>query len=519
MHFAPRLRAAAVLVSLMLSHGAVAQTAGTAPAPSMPPVAEVAPPSEEGAAAIAAAVRDWLSANLGNSVDAAALPLRVMPDGEAYRMELGLGGSYFDDTVMLGEGALAARVKPLDGGRWAILGADFPGTMRAELRNPADGAPSTLVVGIERQETTGTFDPTLATTSVFTTTVGGYSTELRSAAGVQSSRIEKLTGRSEWQPAGPGLVTVLGDSEVQGYATSSPMPGGGTMTMSIDRMTSASRIENFDVAKLGELLRTAYALGATAMPAGKPGTALGKDSAQGKGSGKAADTQQEKALARTLLTQLFAMLDAIETKQSYSGITVEGGPLFAGSLRKLDFGLALGAPAGQTGFKLHLALEGLETDLIPEGAWREVVPHRVALTPKVSGIPKEALKDYLRRAIDSEGANIEAETMQLLAANPVVVGVDDLLVDLGPMRLTGGGIVELVNAVEATGRAELRATGLDALIRRVNAAKELKMAAPALIFMKGIGRQVGAETVWTITYANNKVMVNDTDMSDMVPLR
>jgi len=498
MNIAPSLRTAAVVFGLVVPGIAGAQTAAP------PPSAELSPPSEAGAAAIDAALRDWAARMLGGTVDTAAMPLSVAAQDEAYRMELALGGSFFDDMLVLDDGMLAATVKPLEEGRWAILGASLPSKLRGEVRESPGAAPSTLAIGIESQQTTGTIDPALATTSTFSTEITGYTTERRSAEGVQSSRIGRMTGQAEWQPAGPGRVNIRGNSLVEDYSGTSPLPGGSQMTVAIERMTGLTRIENFDVESLAPLLRTAFALGATARADGKP-------------AARPPGTAEEKTLARELLGQVFALLDSFETEQRYTGITLDAGPLMSGSLRRLEVGFALSAPAGQSGFSLRLAMEGLETKLIPEGAWRDIVPHRVALSPNVSGIPKEALLDYLRQAIDTEGANIEEETMRLLGANPVTVGVDDLLVALGPMRLTGGGSVELVNAVEATGRAELRATGLDELIRHANAKPELKMATPVLIFLKGIGRQKGAETIWTITYSDSKMVVNDTDLSDLMP--
>ena len=68
-------------------------------------------------------------------------------------------------------------------------------------------------------------------------------------------------------------------------------------------------------------------------------------------------------------------------------------------------------------------------------------------------------------------------------------------------------------------KAELRATGLDALIRRANAVPELKIAAPVLIFLKGIARQDGNESVWAISYVDRKMVVNDTDLSGLMPVK
>jgi len=141
------------------------------------------------------------------------------------------------------------------------------------------------------------------------------------------------------------------------------------------------------------------------------------------------------------------------------------------------------------------------------------------MTPVVRGVAKEALVAYLRRAIETDGADMEEESMQLLQRNPVVLGLDDVLIDLGPMRLKGAGGVNVASVDDVNGEAELRATGLDALIRRVNTVPEMKMAAPVLIFLKGIGRQEGSETIWKITYSDRKMMVNDTDMSDLMPFK
>jgi hypothetical protein len=46
---------------------------------------------------------------------------------------------------------------------------------------------------------------------------------------------------------------------------------------------------------------------------------------------------------------------------------------------------------------------------------------------------------------------------------------------------------------------------------------ELKPALPILIMMKGLGQQEGNSTTWRITYSGNKIMVNDNDLSSMLP--
>ena len=501
MTMASRLRGVALLAGLLAPLPAAAQA--------------VAPPSARGAQEMAEAVRAWLGRQTANAVALSGLALKVLAEGDTYRLELPFGGAWFDGSVILDEAALAATVKPLEGGRWQIVNVALPPRLRAEMKNGA--APSVMTMAFESQQTTGVYDPSLASSSIFTTTVTGYATEVTSAAGVQTSRIGKLVGRSEWLPSGPGRVTIQGGSTLENYTSVSPLSGGEEARVTIGRMGGATRIENFNVDGLGALLRTAFEVGTAAKAGAKTGGKTG-----GETGGNAARTvplPEEKALVTRLLGQVFAMMDALDADYSYEDVQVEAGSLFSGSLRRFALGLSTGAPDGKMEIKLRLGMEGLDTPLIPPGPWVEFVPHKVSLAPRIGGVPKDATMALLRRAIETDGTGIAEDVMALIADNPLSLAIEDLLIELGPLRLKGEGSLEVSSPDEATGEAVLRATGLDALIRRANQIPDLKMAAPVLIFLKGIGRQEGTETVWNISYADRKIVVNDTDLSDLMPSR
>jgi hypothetical protein len=463
----------------------------------------ITPPSEDGAKVVAQNIRDWIAKQFeGTGVDSAALPLKVVPDGETYRLELGFGGSYFNNMLTMSDGAFAATVKPMDDGKWQIVSGAAPSPLRGEMRE-ADGAPASVAeITMGKQDVTGTFDPSLASPSTFTTTILGYSATTRAPAGVQTSMAEKLSGRSEWLPTGPGRVTVQGDTVLEKYSSISPLPSGGELKVTIDRMSGATRMENLDLANLGGVMRSAFTLGTTAK--------------KGDGAANKEKTAEQKSLALAMLAQLAGLLDAMEAEYTYDGIAIDGGA-FMGSLRQFGFGLALGADGGKAGMKLRLSAEGLESPMIPDGPIKEFVPHRLTLTPSIGGVPKDVLVAYLKRAIETEGNEMAGEGMALLAQNPVVVGLDDVLIDIGPLRLKGVGAVQVASPEEIAGEAVIRASGLDAMIRRVNTVPDFKGAAPVLIFLKGIGKQEGTETVWKIVYADKRLMVNDTDMSDLMP--
>ena len=497
MSLAPRLRrltlAATLLSPLALPLPAAAQS---------PPA-----PSADGARALAGSLREWLARQLAGIADTANLPLVLVAEDDTYRLEVPLGGAYADGNVVIAPAALTATVRPLEAGRWAIVSGAMPAVLEADLRNTSGGAPARMTLSIESQQNSGTLDPTLASRSDFHTVISGYATEMKTAAGTQSSRIASITGRSEWLPSGPGRVTIQGDSMLEGYATASPLPGGAEAKVTIDRLTGTTRIENFNIEGFPDLLRTAFALG-TAAKAGKPESAAPR-----------ASSPEEKAATLKLIGQLVGMLDALDANYAYDNIKVDGGALFSGSLRRFGMGFSLGAPDGRTDARLKLSLEGLESPMIPPGPWVEFIPHQVGFTTRAGGVPKEALLALLRRAVETDAKGIDADALALIAAYPVRLAIEDLLIDLGPLRLKGEGSMDVSNLADATGEAELRATGLDALIRRANAIPELKLAAPVLIFLKGIGRQDGNEVVWNISYDAGRVMVNDTDLSDLMPAR
>ena len=189
MNIATRLRGVALLAGLLAPVPVMAQ-APMAQAPALP--------SAQGAKEIADAMRAWLGRQTSNLVDWSALGLLVLPEGELYRLELPFGGGYFANALVLGDGAAVATIKPLDGGRWSIINITLPPKLRAEMRHDQGGEPSVMEITIGNQQTTGVYDPSLATPSTYVTEINGYTSEVRSASGVQTSRIGKISGRSEW---------------------------------------------------------------------------------------------------------------------------------------------------------------------------------------------------------------------------------------------------------------------------------------------------------------------------------
>lgn len=451
-------------------------------------------------------IRSWIGTQLGALVDVAALPLRIVAQGDLLLLDVPFGGDIGQGAAAVSPGAVSVKLKPLEGGRYSVEDARITSPLSLRATDGPKGAPTAMSMAIAEQTTRGIIDPNFATTSSLTTKFGGYVVTVDTPNGRQSSTINTATSHQVWQPAGDGRVNATGESVLEGYSTSDTMPDGTPTRLTVERVRVSAGADKFDFARLGFVLRSGLELtgvssgGATKLPA------------------DGALTPQQKVNLRQLIGELGALFESVRSEQVWENARLQMGPN-GGSLRKLAMGFSMGAPKGMIEARFPIAVEGFDSPQIPPGPLRDVLPRSVSLTPRVSGVSKAALMTLLTDAVDAapDTSGLEQAADTLLAAGSAAFGIDDLAFDIGPMKVTGSGELLVGPAREVTGEAEIRATGLDALIRRANATPDLKAAAPVLIFLKGIGRQDGQAMVWAITYADKELMVNDTNISDMMP--
>jgi hypothetical protein len=458
------------------------------------------------AAALEAQIRGFIARQLGAVLDASTLAVRATPAGDSVKLELPLGGAMLRGLIEASPGILTAQVKPLDGGRYAIEDMRIPSPLTLSLARTGTDKPSSMTIKLAEQTITGMLDTTLATRSNFDTRLRGYSVTVDGAEGPRTSHIDLVDGHTVWSPRGGARADVTGDLAAEKYATANALPGGGTMNISADRLTGSSKLENLDFDRLGTLVQTAAAFGASI-------------DAAAKGDDKAKLTPAQRTMVRAMLTAFGELMDGMASNQTLESVRLTASGQ-TGTLKKLSFGFAGSAPGGLLEMRMPILLEGPDSPVIPQGAMREMLPKLVSLVPKFTGVPKAELMAILQRALDVEEPDtdvIQAELIEMVGKHPITVGIEKLAIELGLASLRGDGAVKVSAANNIQGDGEFRMTGLDALIRRVNTAPELKPAGPALIFLKGIGKADGRDMVWHITYADKALMVNDTNMTEMMP--
>jgi hypothetical protein len=466
--------------------------------------ADDAPPaSADGAKQLEGQFKAWLVGLLGPSVPLPDRPIHAAVEGDHYRIGVDVAGDY--GAVKVTGDPLSALVKPLDANRWAVDDIRLPSPLHVDNEGATGDQLRSMATKIAEQSAHGVIDLSFASTTSFDSMVRGYTAVTTTSAGDQTTHVDHYTTHTTWQPTGDGRLNMLADGTAEGIASSSTMPDGTPFTLNAKSFLVSAHADRVSFAKFGDAIRTITDLIPLA------GLKLDADSG--------AVPMPARPSLHKLVSLLPDLMGGLDEQYSMKGITVDVGG-HTGSLSNFTMGLGFGAPEGRMDVHMLLAADELTSPEIPPGAIAQLVPKHIALKPRVSGVPTRDVMALLSHAIDSNGHDdnqLEMEAMGLLAKGPLQVSIDDLSLDSGPATLHGVGAVNVASPDDISGTAKLQVTGYDALVRQAGADPMLKQGVPVLIFLKGIGRQEGANVVWDIAYSGKKLMVNGTDMSSMIP--
>jgi len=445
-------------------------------------------------------LHDWMASLVKPALDVGERPVQVSPEGDHYRLLLPLP-EILSAMGFLEPGVqLSMTAKPMDGGRWALEDLRFPSPLRVQVPSKGpDGKPMQmpLEISVATQEYHAVFDPSYATTSSFDTAVTGT----RVVTPVSTTTIAKSTGHSVWQPTLDGRLNVLAETGSDTTEAKATTPDGGTLVTTVAKTRTSLSIKGVSPGALATLVRSISALVPTL---GGPQDKL---------------TPPQRELARAVVFSLRDMIGGAEVTQTLEGMKVNGGG-HTGTLAKISAGGAWATTDGKLELSGQMEFAGLDSPEVPKGLYRDYLPRKLTLKPRVSGIPSNDVIKLALRAIDIEAKDmpkLQQDAIALLAAGPLELAIDDLVLDMGAAKLAANGTFDIASPTDLTGDAEITVTGLNTLIKRANTAPELKDMTPVLIFLKGIGKQDGDDTTWTLAYEDGKFTVNDTDMSAMIP--
>jgi len=498
----------AVLLSALLSCAAPAMAADATP---------------EQATALETQLRDWMASLVAPALDVGPRPVRVTPVGDHLHIELPAPDML--SAIGLVDAGLAINldVKPMNGGRWAVEDLRLPSPLRvkmpdvaqasklSKLATPKPGAaadqsvpqPGELVqeMVFDQQNNNGVIDPSFKTTTSLDFSATGYHV----TSPGQTVNMAANASHLVMQPVGGGRVNVISEGTGSKMSAQLTVPDMPPISYTIDSMRSVGHVTNLSPDSLATLIRTTAKLVPSVVSTGTSD----------------APTPEQLDMLRRLLASFASLTSGFDTNLSASGIRVDAMGQ-AATLRQASFGQDFSTADNKYSLGFSLALEGLDSPAIPKGVFRDYLPRKLVIKPRISGYSVSELQRLIAAAIDSApnldiGA-IQAGLLATLADNPMEASIDELTFDLGPAKLSANGTFTVPgqSLAEMSGEAEITISGLNALIKRANSNAELKQIAPVLIFLKGIAKADGDDYVWAINYEKGSVTVNDTDLSELM---
>jgi hypothetical protein len=488
----------------MVSHQAYAQT-----------------PSADGAKALETQITQWLKQVTAGAVPLPDRPVQFAPEGDHYLMSVPLAPLA---KVEPADAAITAKVRPLDGTKWAIDDEQFPADLKFSttemVANPPDDKDPDAPVGTHSETVTyqmklgaqtshRVFDPTYTSPTNSTGSVASVDLVKTGGMGASITHMGHTTAQGSSQPTDPTHVDVLGDVTSEGYATKTVLPSGESVDMSADRIHIVSALSGVAYGKVIPLVHMV-------MESAKSAEARHKATKPGDKADDTKLTETDKAELHAMLVAAQGLFTGAKFNETVEGIKFAYAGQSAG-IGKLEMTMGGDAPQGLLSANIGLSIDGLTIpDLPPNLA--AYIPSHLAIHPTVSNI---SLTDLTKMGLDATaplapGAKPptpDAALEKLFSHGGINVGFDTLDLDVGSTKFSGTGKFNMTGPQTVTGQAEITARGLDALITQAQSDPMLAQAIPVVIFLKGIAKTNADQSVWQITVSNAKLLVNGVDLS------
>ena len=458
-------------------------------------------------ASLEAQLHDWLAALLGPRAELGERPVRVTAQGDHFALAVPIAGTVGASGIILAGPAATADARSLGDGRWALDHIRLPSPLGIAVAS-GEG-PSVWTITMQDQDEHAVIDPTLATTSSWDGQIGGYAARAQGPQGERHSEAAHVVTHVTWQPAANGRVDVTETASSDLVSSTSRVAKVGLMSLSAAHSRFDAHIDALAPDRIAPLVHAALDL---AVPLLAP--------ASGAAAGTPAPhmTPEIRSALGKLLDAADGLLGGFGERAKLEDVHIQG-PMGNATVQAMAFGTSASAPDGRLQLRADMVLDGLDSDALPPGPLHGYLPRHIALAPRVSGLQADRVFALLRRAAASDGKDptLESDAEAIVHDGPLAIGLDKVAADFGPATLAASGEMHILGRDEISGHAHVRMTGLETLIHDAQAEPTLAQAVPMLIFLKGIGESAGGATVWDIAYNNGRLLVNGTDMSQMMP--
>ncbi|MGO4128963.1 hypothetical protein AB4Z01_31525 [Inquilinus sp. YAF38] len=422
---------------------------------------------------------------------------QVEPDGDGYRIQspgvrfaLARGFEQLFGTIVLACDPDQIRATATAAGPFALSG---DAALSCRLEN-ADG--STWPITAESRSTTGSIDPR-DPASVSTDVILDRVTVGSGGAG-EPARIDRLIISGGGKAAANGRSEVTGRYTLEGFSAPSP---SGTGTIAADRIVYDVGAEDAD---------TAASAGA-AIALARRLAGLTGDAARTAG-----DDPAVRALQDTLLDS--------SAPTSRQELRVEGlttrTPVRTLKLDTFAFGVAM-SDLDRSGVRLTIRLDTRGMAFEPPTPYTAWIPSESTAQLTIEDMPLwQIVGDSML-----PGERDPAAVSRLLSESPMRMHIESVHLAAPEASLDLGGMIASArDAVRGqTGNLRLRLTGIDGLVKALQADPKAGQAAAGLTMVQVLGRQTtlpdgrSARDYDIVIDPSGKVLVNGADVQALVP--
>jgi len=450
-------------------------------------------------------MQSWLRGVLGPDIDPA---VQVRSEGDHYRIESPFGSPRAGQP---GPVTLSASARPADDGRWTFEGPELPSPAHFTMSLPAPpgngtapGVPTPVeyTITASSQDSRGTYDPSFATPSTFTSTGRDIQVRAQSTSADQLTKIGQSSSTSTLRPSGTDRVDLTGENTTEGYASVSRSQDGQPTGISTQHAQGAIEISALSRGRAAIMLPAVIRIASSFLVA-----------TPSRGAAPAASAMVDPQLLRTILQSLHGLASGFAMDQTFDGVAMRSGT-HGGAASQFRIGMKAKSDGGLLQASMDLSLDGIVLSDPALGAMADLLPTKVALRPVLTGVSTEEALRWLDAMGDEKGARPPGFATLFRHAG-VSAGLESFALDVGGANFAGTGKLTTASGGDLAGQAQITASNFDDLIARVNAVPELAGVRPALIFAKGVSQTVEGRLVWNLAYRDNKLLVNGTDLSAM----
>lgn len=454
------------------------------------------------AAALRTQLREWVENVFGPQAKVPDNLIEVAPQGDHFHVTVALGA--FPDLKVAEGGTVSADVAPGPAGAWRIDSLRFASptklTLPAILSKRKPG-PTQITSSYKTMQGQGVLDPSFNTPSKLTMKVEGSDVEAVNPGTQVHTQIDSLTADMGLTPTTPGRVDFSESATAANYSSEGKSENAPPFEMAAKEVATKFGVTSLATERVIPLVHALGALGESPAAGPKPPDPL--------------TTPEGRKALRAAYLAFRGIATGAELKEALGGLRFVAAGHIVG-LDRFGMGWRVTTPDGTLESQLALVLEGPSSDDIPPPV-RSYLPHRLAITPSISGINLADLDALIMAATAPAPDHQEVNTrFAALMAHGVAVGLDTLAFNLGPADFLASGKLTAHSPTDIKGTATIRATGFDQLVRDSMNTPALAQAGPVLGIMRSLAAPDGDALVWNVKLDKNVVTVNGHDLQALL---